>query len=760
MPTTNNYEPYLAEESFNLDDVFAIIRRQFWLVGLFTLLGAFAGAGYLAIATPFYTASAQVLIDGKEAQSTREEMALADVAFDDTMVNSELEVLQSRKLAETVLDQLDLLDDPRFNDAPAGLAAWIKSAVMALVGEVEARAGLQVSALAVAEPNSRGIRIRRTAVERLLRNLTVTRVSQTHVINIAYRSPNAHLSADIANAYAKVYIEDRLESDARAMQRVGHWLQRRIADAENSVSRAEAAIQTFRQAHDRMSSNGELLSDQQLTTVNGQLVAAQADANQAAAHYLRIKDIIDKKEMDAAVSETLDSPVISDLRNRYLEAAKQYQDIVTRLGPKHMRAVQLETDMQQYRELIFDELKRIAEVSRSDLAVAQSRVVQLQAEMQKLAGATAAATDTQMRLRELERNATNLRSMRDTLIAHYDEMSARDSFPIPTARVLTEAVPGSESSPKAAMVLSLGLFLGALSGGGLGALTEYRDRVFRTGDQVRDELSVNFLGMLHLLRPADVMGQMKDKSVVAVPPGEEGLPIVHAHDPMLRQSFEAPFTGFAETLRATKIACDLAVGGKAPKVIGVASMLPNEGKTTVSKNLASLIARGGTRVLLIDADLRNPGLTAGALSGVHQGLIEVLLEQLNWRDLLCREAETGLHILPTLRSRAIHNTGDLLASPAMQQVVADAVKEYDYVLLDLPPLGAVVDARAAAHLFDTLVFVAEWGKTDRKLMRDAFDADPRLPEMCAGVLFNKVDAKQLRRYKGQYYSNYYYEYNQ
>ena len=243
----------------------------------------------------------------------------------------------------------------------------------------------------------------------------------------------------------------------------------------------------------------------------------------------------------------------------------------------------------------------------------------------------------------------------------------------------------------------------------------------------------------------------------------EGAGIVEASNAMLRQTIDAPLSGFAETLRTTKIACDLIIGGKHPKVVGIVSVLPDEGKTTVSKNLASLIAGSGARVLLIDADLRNPGLTRGAVKGAGSGLIDVLSSGADWQAALVIEAETNLHILPTFASRTISHTGDLVSSPRMRALLAEAGEEYDYIFLDLPPIGAVVDARAAAPLLDALVFVVEWGRTDRKLVREVFRNDPRLHEMCVGVLLNKVDARKIKLYEnyrqaghyGETYAKYY-----
>ena len=748
------YGPPIAEdEGIDLDRLIAAARRRAWLVAVFLLLGLLFGAAYLLTAVPLYTSSTQLLIDTRESRSAQEATVMPDMVFDEAMVESQVEVLRSEKIAEAVVDRLKLLDNKIFNSRHGSLFSLATGSLVSLAGKVTDEISLSSRPRAELIPQEvRDAAQRRAAVAKLRANLAVGRVNRSHVLDISYTSADPGLSGQIANAYAEAYINDKLDAAYEATRRAGVWLQERIADTEQQANAADLAVQQFRQEHDLMSASGELLSDQQLTGVNGQLIAARAEAGNAEARYDRIRDIIDNRETDAAVSEALASGIISDLRSRYLDASKRYQDIAGRLGPKHAQARKLSGEMHQYERLIFEELKRIAEVYRSNLEVAKNRVAALEQEVQRLAGTTAAATETQAELRERQRQASIYRNLHETLVARYEETVQRNTFPISEARVLSSAAPGDKTHPRVSLVLALAAFAGAAVGGGLGVLAELRDRVFRTGDQVRDELGLEFIGALNVLPAARISRQDRNAGPSATAAGTAS---VDPRDPVLRQSIDAPMSPFAETLRTTKVACDLVVGNKSPKIVGIVSILPNEGKTTVAKNLASLVASSGAKVLLIDADLRNPGLTRGAVTGASEGLIDVLRGNRTWQEVLVSEAATGLQVIPTLPSRSISHTGDLVSSPRMRALLSEAGDHYEYVFLDLPPLGAVVDARAAAHLLDALIFVVEWGKTDRKLVKAALENDPRLHEMCVGILFNKVEARKMKLYASYHQFGYY-----
>jgi succinoglycan biosynthesis transport protein ExoP len=263
-------------------------------------------------------------------------------------------------------------------------------------------------------------------------------------------------------------------------------------------------------------------------------------------------------------------------------------------------------------------------------------------------------------------------------------------------------------------------------------------------------LGLDFLGSLPIVRKGrrhkSEGEQTNDKQV---DPG----------DVILRYSIDNPLSSFAETLRAAKVAVDLTLGERRPKIIGIISVLPNEGKSTVSKNFASLLAHLGARALLIDADLRNPGLTRVMARYARAGIVEAIRGDYPLKDLLLSEPDSGLSFLPAVLTKQVRHSSAVMASAGMQNLFTEAGKSFDYIVVDLPPLGPVVDVRAAASMFDAFVFVVEWGKTPRNMVRSCLGAEVALSEKCVGVIFNKADMKKIHLYeddssKELYYAKY------
>jgi succinoglycan biosynthesis transport protein ExoP len=219
----------------------------------------------------------------------------------------------------------------------------------------------------------------------------------------------------------------------------------------------------------------------------------------------------------------------------------------------------------------------------------------------------------------------------------------------------------------------------------------------------------------------------------------------------LREVVDQPLSGFAEAFRSIKIAAD--IGGN-HRVIGVTSTLPGEGKSTVSSNLAELIAHSGKRVILLDGDLRNPTLTRALKQDAKVGLLEVLKGQVTLQDSIYFDDRTGLSFVPTrLKSRVAH-TNEILASEEFKKLVDCLRDTYDYVVIDLPPLAPVVDVRATTKIVDAYIYVVEWGKTRKSLVqRQLLDA-PEVYELLLGVVLNKADVRVMGRYE-DYYGSYY-----
>lgn len=756
-----------ADGFIDLDRLLAAARRQLRVVALLGVLGLALGAVYLVFTPSVYTASTDILLDDSLARFAEDKPATPPAAQAESTVLSEVEILKSARLARAVVEAQHLQDNDAFLNPPVSPFAWAKSTVKSVFRIFFSRPPSTGSA----EDGKIG-----RAMAILQQNLAAERVGRSYVISVSYSANDPKLAGAITRAYADAYLSDHLDANFDATQRATVWLQGRLDDLRQRSQDAALAVEKYRAANGLTATSGELVSDQQLSDLNKQLILAQADTANALARYKQFKSIVDGGPENAIKNATVpiekgssgtNTSVLTDLRARYLNMAKREQDISARFGEDHPQAVALRREEADVTQQMFGELKRLTESYRNEYEVAKSREASLRTNVGDLSDQSSKSGQSGVELRGLEQKAQALATLYQSFLARYAEASQQRSFPIAQARVISQAGdPTAASSPRKSMVLGLSLVLGLLAGTGTGALREFRERFFRTAEDVQNALDVKFLGYLPIVGTS-FRGKV-------TPNGADGPDQPEASREttiprILRVAINAPASSFAETLRNVKLASDVVLPRNPCKVLGFVSVLPDEGKTTVAANFAGLLAAGGARTLLIDCDLRNPGLTRGLPLLPEKGLVEAVVGgDQRWQNALLFDRKTRLAILPAVIRGRLAHTSELISGPGMRDLIEAARQSFDYIVVDLPPLGPVVDAKAFAPLADGFVLVAQWGATPRALVRAALQAEPVIAAKTLGLVLNKTDVRQLPRYglfgsAEQYldrYSSYYVEQTQ
>jgi exopolysaccharide transport family protein len=713
--------------------------RQWRFIVLITGLVMIVGLAYLAVTPSRYTAQADMIIDTKRVSWSQSEMATENRSVEDPAVESEIETTKSEKVALNVIRRLRLTEDPEFVGAGHGLKQRILTLLKLNSGPKVERSEEEIM---------RGV------LGTLRDNLRVTRLGRSYIEQIAYTSLNRDKAAQIANAFADAYIEDQLQAKFEATRRASVWLEQRIGELRQQASDAYKAVQDFKSQNSIIIGvEGKLASEVELDQLGVALAKARADTSQARAKLDRITRVIEQRLEkedsaipDPVVTDALSNPVITKLRQQYLDDQNKESEWSNRYGPDHQAARNLRAQMAASRRAIWDEISRIAESYKSELQIAKTQEESIDKRMLEVFQQSSATRQSQVRLRELETAANTYRGIYETFLSRFTQSVQQQSFPSTEARVVTAASPPSmPSSPK----IGLTLALAGLCGLGLGILLaftrEQMDRQIHTRKQLEDIVGSSCLAVLPTLAPkASGLGKRWSRK-------DQGA--------FEQISQIAPFSETAEALRYIKVAIDLHPAGC--KVIGIVSALPGEGKTTVAAGFAAFVARGGGRTLLIDADLRNPTMTNTLGYADTPGLLDMVADKSSFEDLVITDTRHKFDFLPSSTRIRPSNSSDILTSPTMKQMLKTARNSYDYVLVDLPPILPLVDVKAAAHLFDAFVLVVEWGSTSADDIRKAVATSPVLSERLLGTVLNKTDAAVMRRFEGysdrrhNYYGNYY-----
>jgi polysaccharide biosynthesis transport protein len=713
------------------------LGRQWRLIALVTGLSIVLGATYVALSPSKYTAQADMIIDTKRVTWTQTEMASENRTVEDASVESEIETTKSEKVAEAVIRRLHLTEDPEFVGAGSGLRRRIFSLFRFTSG---------------AEHEPSNDELMQRVLGTVKENLRVTRLGRSYIEQIAYTSLDRDKAATIANAFADAYIEDQLQAKFEATRRASAWLEQRIGELRQQASDAYKAVQDFKSDNSIIIGvDGKLASEVELDQLGIALAKARADTSQARAKLDRISRVLEQRSdkensfniPDPVVTDALSNPVITKLRQQFLDDQNKESEWSARYGADHTAARNLRAEMAALQRAIWDEISRIAESYKSELQIAKSQEESIDKRMMEVFQKSGATRQSQVRLRELETAANTYRGIYETFLSRFTQSVQQQSFPSTEARVVTMASPPRvPSSPKVTLTLALAVLSGLAFGIMAAVAREQMNRQIHTRAQLENLLGTTCLAVL----PAFPQKKPILRKLGATP-----------NSGAFRQINEvAPFSATAEALRYIKVAIDLhPTGGK---VIGIVSALPGEGKTTVATGFAAFVAKSGARTLLIDADLRNPSMTRSLGYANAPGLVNMVADKSDFDDLVITDSKFKFDFLPSSRMKP-SNSSDILNSPAMKDMLRAAKSNYDYVLVDLPPILPVVDVKAVAHLFDAFVLVVEWGSTSTDEVVRAVGASPILSERLLGAVLNKADEAVMRRFEGYsdrrytYYTN-------
>jgi succinoglycan biosynthesis transport protein ExoP len=736
----------------------AFVRRQIWLL-LFCLVMALGGAAaYLFITPSSYTATSTMLIDSRKG-GVQQNTVLGDAPTDNAWIDSQMGILtlERDKIGAAVAEHLQLAKDPHFLESDgglSGLAGWFRGGIESLTPKAKAELNQRVAGVVSG-------------------GLDVKRAGLSYLVNINFTSPNPELALKVANAAADAYVVAEMDAKYKNLREASKWLEERYRTLRDQASSADRAVIEFKSKNNIVTSGGKLIYDQQLTEINDRLGAARAKTTDSQARLAQIETVLEADEatggVDATVADALNNPIINRLRNQYLDLINREADWSKRFGAGHLAVVNIRNQARDIRNSTLEELKRIHEVYKSDLAIAQRN----EAELKKQFAAVIAQipNEAQISLRGLESAAQSYHTFGERFLLSYTDSVQQQSSPIPETHVVAYATYAYKSFPSTGRVLTLALLGGMAFGAGLGMLREIMDRSFRTGRQTQAALQMECLALIPLVTENRQAGEAIRQRFPGKSGGRDLITdprsrrIISEASNIFRLVSDDPFSRFAEAIRGIKLAADVRgrrsteETGKTSKVIGITSSVPREGKSTIAAALAGLVAQVGGRVILIDCDLRNPALSRSLAPNAAVGILEVISGRQSLDKAIWNDPVTGMAFLPTVNAFGVPNTDQILASEAMKRLFEVLRANYEYVIVDMSPLAPIVDVRATTDFIDFYVFVVEWGATRIDMVQQTLLEAHRVYDNMLGVALNKVDMNVIKRYDSErsaYYSNKYY----
>jgi capsular exopolysaccharide synthesis family protein len=707
-------------EQKHLLDYIRIVYKRRWLA-LTVLAVVFAGVvAYTFTSTPIYEARAQLQIeDQRQNIIIFNENVESDKASDD-YYQTQYKILQSMSLAGKTLDRLKLWDHPEFSGSREHMPLTLRLRRLVRYPTTSIREMYH---------ELRGTPITKTLtpqekVEAFLRQLTVSPVKNSRLVDINFRSADPQIATKVANALTQEYIEQHRAAKFSASKDAVDFLAQQLAEQRKRVADSELALQRYRESNNAVSlEDRQNIVVQRLADLNATVTRAKTDRILKEALFRQLEGSRGNREALEQFPAVVSNTLIQQLKT---EAAALKQDelrLAETLGERHPDMIRARQASQTAQAKVDAEIQKVADSVRNDFLTAQEMETRLTEALERQKAEALALNRQEIDYGVLQRDAVSNQQIFQSLLQRTRETGISGELTANNIRVVDAAqVPREPVWPRTERNLLLGLFGGLLLAVGAALFASYMDDRITTPREVTKHLQLPLLGLLPRLSEGDSTG-----------------------DPLLNNGVPSDF---AEAFRAVRTNVLFASNSDVRSLV-VTSTGPGEGKTTVASNLAIGMAMIGQRVILIDADMRKPRVHQLFHESQEPGLSDVIAGRSRCQQAIRPTSIPGLWVLPA--GCVPQNPAELLSSRRFNRLLELLGGQFQWVVIDSPPTLVVTDSSILAHSASAVLFVVTADKTSRSTAVTAIEHLEAAQARFMGVVLNAVDLRRHAFFYGQYY---------
>jgi polysaccharide biosynthesis transport protein len=721
-----NHPAFASHDSILRDYLRVLIKRKWIVLGS---MGIIFGASLIATlrTTPIYDAVGSIALNKPDPimQGLRDATNSGADYYDPTDLDTEVRILRSDLLALQVIKQLNLDQLPEFGGSG-----------------VKPSSSLELTTEALQPDSARA----NSLLAGFKGNLRVLLEPNTRIIDIHYLSPDKELAAKVVNTLASTYIEQNFKTRFESTMQASDWLSKQLVDLQMKVETSQEKLVKYQKDHQILGiDDKQNITTAKLDELNKELTTAESERMQKESVY-RLAETGDT-ESAAAVAAGVSqdktsqstSALLEKLQEQKADLKIQVAQLSTQFGPAYPKLAQLNNQIQEIDSQLQIEMRKVAGRLRGDYMAALQRENMLRAALEQQKQQENKLNESAIEYSFLKRDFESDRTLYEGLLQKLKEAGVAAGLRSNNIRQVDMArTPGGPTEPNIPRNLGFGFCLGLTTGIGLAFLLEGIDNTVRTPEQAQAISGLPSLGMIPL-------GSRNNSEAAS-----RGLTVAASKEAVELITQSRPQSQMSEAYRALRTSLLLTSVGAPPKIILITSALPQEGKTTTSVNTATVLAQKGTRVLLVDADLRRPSIHKALGLGPRSGLSNVLTGGVPLPDAISRSSVLpNLFVLPA--GTPPPNPAELLASSQMVEVLAELRQHYDHIVLDTPPMLSVTDAVVLSTRADAVVLVIRCGQTTKPALRRSREILGQVNARVAGVLLNAVDLNSPDYY-------YYYEY--
>lgn len=692
------------DDEIDLLELFGTVWRGKWIIILCAICAVLIGGYYaFGVATPRYSATTTLALEVRGSQIVDIESVISGVSSDDASLNTEIEVIKSRKLGEQLVRRLALTEDPEFNPLVLDEPPAMYQTVLGQWLDVDVANGEEFSRtlldrwFGVSLPEDDVLTERQIfdeTVDNVMEVVSATLLRNTFVFSVSVKTTDPQKSVLMANTLAEIYIADQIAVKFEATENAVTWLSERVTELEVELKTREDEIKELRSGSSLVTPEGLAALNQQASDMSDRLSDLRAAAEGAEARLDALRSLQADGNVEA-MQAAFPDPVLRRL----------YNDI--------------SNGSRDSRPLFNDRFELLVQREANDTQRAVSQAMSLEASYEALLEEIELKTQDLVELQQSEREAEATRVLYETFLARLKETTVQRGLQEADARVLSPAINGRYVEPRKSMILALSLILGSMIGVGFVLLQQFMHNGFRTAEDLERHTGISVMGQIPRLpisKRNQLIPYMKDK----------------------------PTSAASEAIRNLRTSVLLSNIDTPPKVIMSTSSIPGEGKTTQAISLAHNFVGLGRKVLLIEGDIRRRTFNEYFKNTPEGGLVSALSGDKPLEDVVFKDPDIGADILMGEKTNV--NAADLFSSDRFQEFMSYVRKVYDIVIIDTPPVLVVPDARVIGQSADAIIYTVKWDKTAKAQVDEGIRQFATANLRITGFALSQIDPDGMKRY--------------
>ncbi|MFW6140898.1 MAG: GumC family protein [Acidobacteriota bacterium] len=739
------YRDKRKKSEVDLMEYWRVIIKRKWV--LFTFAGTliFLVGVFSFLAAPKYESTATLLIEEGSSRllSIEDEFGYRPQGYNsmymDTVVNTQINILQSRSLAKRVAAKMNLLSRPEFGgEEKKGVMASVRDFVTLkwLTGNDSKKENTQHR---LRDPYTE-------VLKRIDKSLDVSPVRNSKLVEVSYTCKSPVLASDIVNTFAAEFIVFSVEKRYETTQQASDFLSEQIADLRQDLAAKEKELAQYGQESGIFYlDENESSAVEKFADLNKAYTQAQINRINTEAKYRELRSL----KVDS-LPQFVDNKMIQDLKTEYSQLRNEYEEKSKVYKPSYPDIIKLKAKVDSMREELKTEIQKAVDAAESDYRSALKNESSLKRLLDTQKENVGEMKSNAILYNSLRIEVDNKRKLLNSLGERQNEtyVSSRlGGLKSTNISVIDEgAVPEDPVFPKKKLNLILALLMGVFGGVGLCFVFEYFDNTVKGPDDLEETTGIPSLGIVPYLHPE--AGKRKKYGYYARYQYHRGEEEGNAEDlPEIKEieliNHRHPKFSLSEDYRTIRTSILMSQVGAPPQTILISSALPKEGKSTTVANLAVSFAQLEKRVLVVDADLRKPRLHRIFDMPNERGLSSYITGGDSMGNVVWESGIENIWILPG--GPIPPNPAELLNSKHMSELLEKLKSGFDIILLDAPPVLSAVDAVVLSSEVDVVLFVIQAEKTTYKQFLAALESVKRVKARVMGAVFNRVNL-----HKGDY----------